>query len=169
MTTSPSPHPGKDPHDLIKQVLRTSSQKGTCPTHLVPKGDMSYAPRPKREHVLRTSSQKGTCPTHLVPKGNMSYAPRPKREHVLRLTHLVPKGDMSYAPRPKREHVLRTSSQKGTCPTHLVPKGVVGSLLCAGLLDLLPAHHLHDRVQPPTNQLPGLQEVHSDLQTENVR
>ena len=51
---------------------------------------------------------------------------------------------------------------------YLVPKGVVGPLLCAGLLDLLPTHYLHHRVQAPTNQLAGLQEVHSYLQTKKV-
>ena len=62
-------------------------------------------------------------------------------------------GDMTTSPSPHPGKDPHDPNQ--TCPTHLVPKGVVGSLLCAGLLDLLPAHHLQRPGSAPRQSASG--------------
>ena len=54
----------------------------------------------------------------------------------------------------------------GGCPgnTHLVPHGVVGSLLSAGLLYVFAAGHLHHRVKTAPHKFTSLEDVHTNLE-----
>ncbi len=78
-------------------------------------------------------------------------------------THIHPHNILHIHPHYTHIHPHNTHT-----PTHLVPTWTVGPLLNTGLLDVLAANHLNDRVDPTAHQLSALEYVNTHLKVHDL-